>query len=57
MTAEVRLFGAAVWTVRDGRIARAWFYVDRNDALNAVGLDAGYTRGRMRYANNEPSRR
>jgi ketosteroid isomerase-like protein len=40
MTAEVRLFGAAVWTVRDGRIARAYFYVDRKDALDAVGADA-----------------
>ena len=45
MTAEVRLFGAAAWTVRDSRIARAWFYVDRNDALNAVGLDAAILAG------------
>jgi ketosteroid isomerase-like protein len=44
MTAEVRLFGAAVWTVRDGRIAKAYFYVDRKDALDAVALDAE-TRG------------
>jgi ketosteroid isomerase-like protein len=40
MSAEVRLFGAAVWTVRDGRIARAYFYVDRDDALKEVGLSA-----------------
>ena len=40
MTAEVRLFGAAVWTMRAGRIAKAYFYVDRKDALDALGLDA-----------------
>jgi ketosteroid isomerase-like protein len=40
MTAEVKLFGAAVWTVRDGMIVKAYFYVDRKDALDAVGLDA-----------------
>jgi ketosteroid isomerase-like protein len=40
MTAEVKLFGAAVWTVRDGLIVKAYFYVDRKDALDAVGLDA-----------------
>ena len=40
MRAEVRLFGAAVWRVIDGRIAKAYFYVDRRDALDAVGLDA-----------------
>jgi ketosteroid isomerase-like protein len=45
MTAEVRLFGAAVWTVRDGRIAKAYFYVDRKDALDAVGLDAAILAG------------
>ena len=39
MTAEVRLFGAAVWTLRDGLITRALFYTDRKDALDAVGLD------------------
>lgn len=38
MTAEVRLFGAAVWTVRGGRITRVYFYVDRRDALDEVGL-------------------
>lgn len=39
MTAEVRLLGAAVWTWRDGRIARALFYTDRLDAVRHVGLD------------------
>jgi ketosteroid isomerase-like protein len=40
MTAEVRLLGAAVWTVREGRVARAYFYVDREiaraDARRAI---------------------
>jgi ketosteroid isomerase-like protein len=40
MTVEVRLLGAAVWTVRDGLITRAFFYTDRKDALDAVGVDA-----------------
>jgi ketosteroid isomerase-like protein len=30
---------AAVWTVRDGRLARAEFYLDADDALEAAGLD------------------
>jgi ketosteroid isomerase-like protein len=38
MTAEVSLLGAAVWTVREGKIARASFYPNREDALRAVGL-------------------
>jgi ketosteroid isomerase-like protein len=38
MTAEVSIRGAAVWTVRDGKIARASFYPNREDALRAVGL-------------------
>src|SRR4051812_13773165 len=38
MTAEVSLLGAAVWTVRDGKLARARFYPNREDALRAVGL-------------------
>lgn len=37
-TVEVRLPGAAVWTVRDGRIARAFFYADRRAAAREVGL-------------------
>ena len=41
MTAEVRLLGAAVWVVRDGRVARAIFYSNRQDALDDVGLSAG----------------
>jgi hypothetical protein len=45
MTAEVRLRGAAVWTVRDGKLARAFFYTDRADALDDVGLDAAILAG------------
>ena len=41
MTAEVRLLGAAVWLVRNGRVARAIFYSNRQDALDDVGLSAG----------------
>jgi ketosteroid isomerase-like protein len=39
-TDEIRLFGSAVWTVRDGKIARVQFYPDRTEALKAVGLEA-----------------
>jgi ketosteroid isomerase-like protein len=45
MTAEVRLFGAAVWTLREGRVAKACFYTNRQDALNDVGLDAAILAG------------
>jgi ketosteroid isomerase-like protein len=38
MAVEVSVVGAAVWTVRDGKIAKAAFYVDRSEALEAVGL-------------------
>ena len=36
--AEVSMLGASVWTVRDGKVARACFYPHRDDALEAVGL-------------------
>ncbi len=36
---EVRLLGASVWDLHDGKIARARFYADRADALRSVGLD------------------
>jgi ketosteroid isomerase-like protein len=45
MTAEVRLLGAAVWTVRDGLIARAFFYTDREDAVREVGLSPAILAG------------
>jgi ketosteroid isomerase-like protein len=35
---EVEVIGAAVWTVGDGKVARAEFYADRAEALKAVGL-------------------
>jgi ketosteroid isomerase-like protein len=38
MSAEVQIVAAAVWTVRDGKIARNCFYPNREDALRAVGL-------------------
>jgi ketosteroid isomerase-like protein len=31
--------GAAVWTVREGKLARAVFYLEREDALKAAGVD------------------
>ena len=37
--AEVENTVASVWTVRDGKIARVEFYVDRTEALKAVGLE------------------
>jgi ketosteroid isomerase-like protein len=38
MAVEVSLMGASVWTVRDGKIAKAAFYPNRSDALEATGL-------------------
>jgi ketosteroid isomerase-like protein len=38
-TLEVELITAAMWTVRDGKIARAEFYPDRPSALAAAGLE------------------
>jgi len=35
---EVELRGAAIWTVRGGRIVRAESYADRAEALASVGL-------------------
>lgn len=36
---EVMLLGAAIWTLRDGKIVRAEFYSDRSAARAAVGLE------------------
>ncbi|HEY2181312.1 MAG TPA: nuclear transport factor 2 family protein [Solirubrobacteraceae bacterium] len=36
---EVAFGGAAVWTVRDGKIAQIGFYTSRHEALKAVGLE------------------
>jgi ketosteroid isomerase-like protein len=38
MEAEVTLHGAAIWTVHEGKIARAAFYADREEALEAAGV-------------------
>jgi ketosteroid isomerase-like protein len=38
-TREVKLSGADVWTVRDGKIARWEAYPSRRAALKAVGLE------------------
>jgi ketosteroid isomerase-like protein len=38
MSAEIPIVAAAVWTVREGKIARNCFYPNREDALRAVGL-------------------
>jgi ketosteroid isomerase-like protein len=36
--AEVNNLGAAVWTLADGRVIRAAFYADPEEALTAAGL-------------------
>ena len=38
-SAEVRLLGVAVWTVRDGKIASIDFYTDRDQTFKDLGLD------------------
>jgi ketosteroid isomerase-like protein len=35
---EIEMIAAAVWTLRDGKVARVDFYADRAAALKAVGL-------------------
>jgi ketosteroid isomerase-like protein len=37
-TGEVSVAGGAVWTVREGKVARVAFYLNRSEALEAVGL-------------------
>jgi ketosteroid isomerase-like protein len=37
-TEEIRMDAAAVFTFREGKVARAEFYADRAEALKAVGL-------------------
>jgi ketosteroid isomerase-like protein len=36
---EVENTSASLWSVRDGKIARVEFYVDRTEALKAAGLE------------------
>jgi ketosteroid isomerase-like protein len=38
MNDEVELKGAAVWSVRDGKVSRAEFFPERSEALEAAGL-------------------
>jgi ketosteroid isomerase-like protein len=38
MADEVELKGSAVWTIRDGKVARAEFFTDRLKAYDAAGL-------------------
>jgi ketosteroid isomerase-like protein len=38
VTQEISVVGAAVWTVRDGKVARVAFYLNRSEALEAAGL-------------------
>jgi ketosteroid isomerase-like protein len=38
MTHEVSVRSAAIWTVRDRKVARVAFYLDRTEALTAAGL-------------------
>jgi ketosteroid isomerase-like protein len=35
---EIRVDGSGVWTVRDGKIARAEFFAHRSEAFKAAGL-------------------
>jgi ketosteroid isomerase-like protein len=37
MAMEVSVVGAAVWTVRDGKVARVAFHLNRSDAFEAIG--------------------
>jgi ketosteroid isomerase-like protein len=38
MDAEVELIGAAIWTIKDGKVARIEHHSDRARALQAAGL-------------------
>jgi ketosteroid isomerase-like protein len=38
MDAEVEIIGAAIWTIRDGKVARIEHHSDRAQALEAAGL-------------------
>lgn len=37
-SADVHFYGAPVWTVRDGKVARIDFYWDRAEGLRAAGM-------------------
>jgi ketosteroid isomerase-like protein len=36
---EIETQGAAVWMIRDGRLRRVEFHLDRESALRAAGID------------------
>jgi ketosteroid isomerase-like protein len=38
---EIQSEAAAVWTVRDGRLARVEFHLDRAQAMRSAGLEPG----------------
>jgi ketosteroid isomerase-like protein len=38
-TQEVKIYGSAVWSFRDGKIARFEAYADRSEAREAIGLN------------------
>jgi ketosteroid isomerase-like protein len=39
MTAEIELHGSAIYTVRDGKLARAEYFAQRAEAYAALGVD------------------
>jgi ketosteroid isomerase-like protein len=38
-TQEVKIYGSAVWSFRDGKIARFEAFADRSEAREAIGLE------------------
>jgi ketosteroid isomerase-like protein len=38
-TQEVKIYGSAVWSFRDGKIARFEAYAERSEAREAIGLE------------------
>lgn len=42
-TGEVKIASANIWTVRDGKIARAEFFTSRAEALKAAGFEGDIT--------------
>lgn len=40
---EVEIAGASLWSLADGRVSQTTFYLDREAALRATGIDPGET--------------
>jgi ketosteroid isomerase-like protein len=40
---EVEIAGASLWSLADGRVSQTTFYLDRDAALRATGIDPGET--------------